>query len=125
MSRGWMAACRQPSSPPSRSTAPSSRPRSSNPSSGTWPEMSGPIQGDSVATAKELYRALATGDRESIATLLSADFIGHAAEGLPLGMGGQHRGPEAMQRDLWWRIGKHFRVAAEPDAYHVIDDGRL
>lgn len=80
---------------------------------------------DETSTAKELYRALATGDREALATLLSADFLGHAADGLPLGMGGEHRGAEAMQRDFWWRIGKHYRVAAEPDEFHVLDDGRL
>ncbi|MDT5197205.1 MAG: 2-(1,2-epoxy,2-dihydrophenyl)acetyl-CoA isomerase, partial [Mycobacterium sp.] len=56
---------------------------------------------DVVSTAKALYRALADGDRDAIATLLGDDFIGHAAEGLPLGMGGEHRGAEAMQRDLW------------------------
>ena len=81
--------------------------------------------GDSTSTAKELYRALATGDRNVLAMLLCADFIGHAAEGLPLSMGGEHRGPEAMQRNLWWRIGKHFSVTAEPDEFHVLDDGRL
>jgi 2-(1,2-epoxy-1,2-dihydrophenyl)acetyl-CoA isomerase len=80
---------------------------------------------DETTTAKELYHALATGDREALATLLSADFLGHAAEGLPLGMGGEHRGAEAMQRDFWWRIGKHYRAAAEPDEFHVLDDGRL
>jgi 2-(1,2-epoxy-1,2-dihydrophenyl)acetyl-CoA isomerase len=80
---------------------------------------------DQTSTAKELYRALATGDREALATLLSADFLGHAADGLPLGMGGEHRGAEAMQRDFWWRIGKHYRVTAEPDEFHVLDDGRL
>src|ERR1700754_3329872 len=82
-------------------------------------------ENDETITAKELYRALATGDREALATLLSADFLGHGADGLPLGMGGEHRGPEAMQRDFWWRIGKHYRVAAEPDEFHVLDDGRL
>jgi 2-(1,2-epoxy-1,2-dihydrophenyl)acetyl-CoA isomerase len=83
------------------------------------------IHGDPTSTAKELYRALATGDRDALATLLRADFVGHAAEGLPLGMGGEHRGPEAMQRDLWWRIGKHFSVTAEPHEFHLLDDGRL
>jgi 2-(1,2-epoxy-1,2-dihydrophenyl)acetyl-CoA isomerase len=82
-------------------------------------------ENDVTSTAKELYHALATGDREALATLLSADFLGHAADGLPLGMGGEHRGAEAMQRDFWWRIGKHYRVAAEPDEFHVLDDGRL
>ncbi len=83
------------------------------------------IRGDIVATAKALYRALATGDRDAIGVLLSHDFIGHAAEGLPLGMGGEHRGAEAMQRDLWWKIGKHFKAEAQPDELRVLDDGDL
>jgi len=80
---------------------------------------------DVASTAKALYRALATGDRDAISSLLSADFVGHAAEGLPLDMGGEHRGAEAMQRDLWWKIGKHFKVEAQPSALRVLDDGDL
>ncbi|WP_029114344.1 enoyl-CoA hydratase-related protein [Mycobacterium sp. URHB0044] len=78
-----------------------------------------------VTTAQALYRALARGDRDAINALLSEDFIGHAAEGLPLGMGGEHRGAEAMQRNLWWKIGKHFKVEAQPDELRVLDDGDL
>ncbi len=78
-----------------------------------------------VATAEALYRALALGDRDAINALLSEDFIGHAAEGLPLGMGGEHRGAEAMQRNLWWKIGKHFKVEAQPNELRVVDDGDL
>ena len=80
---------------------------------------------DAAATAKTLYQALAAGDREAINALLSEDFLGHAAEGLPLGMGGEHRGAEAMQRNLWWKIGKHFKVEAQPDQLRVLDDGDL
>jgi 2-(1,2-epoxy-1,2-dihydrophenyl)acetyl-CoA isomerase len=82
-------------------------------------------RGDVVSTAKALYLALATGDRDAIGALLSHDFVGHAAEGLPLGMGGEHRGAEAMQRDLWWKIGQHFKVQAQPDEFRVLDAGDL
>jgi 2-(1,2-epoxy-1,2-dihydrophenyl)acetyl-CoA isomerase len=78
-----------------------------------------------VATAQALYRALASGDRPAVTALLSDDFVGHAAEGLPLAMGGEHRGAEAMQRNLWWKIGKHFKVEAQPDELRVLDDGDL
>jgi len=87
--------------------------------------MSVETRSGAVATAKALYRALATGDREAISALLTADFIGHAAQGLPLGMGGEHRGAEAMQRNLWWKIGKHFKVEAQPDELRILDDGDL
>lgn len=83
------------------------------------------MRSDATSTAKALYRALAAGDRDQLAELLSDDFVGHAAEGLPLGMGGEHRGREAMQRNLWWKIGKHFAVEAQPDEYRVLGDGGL
>jgi 2-(1,2-epoxy-1,2-dihydrophenyl)acetyl-CoA isomerase len=78
-----------------------------------------------VSTAQRLYRALAAGDREALSTLLHPDFVGHATDGLPLDMGGRHDGPEAMRRDLWWTIGRYYKVEAHPEGFHVLDDGRL
>src|SRR6201988_5188520 len=77
------------------------------------------------STAHRLYQALAAGDRQALSTLLHPDFVGHATDGLPLGMGGRHDGPEAMQRDLWWTIGRHYKVEAQPEEFRVLDDGRL
>jgi 2-(1,2-epoxy-1,2-dihydrophenyl)acetyl-CoA isomerase len=78
-----------------------------------------------VSTAQQLYRALAAGDREALSTLLHPEFVGHATDGLPLDMGGRHDGPEAMQRDLWWTIGRHYKVEAQPEEFRLLDDGRL
>jgi 2-(1,2-epoxy-1,2-dihydrophenyl)acetyl-CoA isomerase len=78
-----------------------------------------------VSTAQQLYRALAAGDREALSTLLLPDFVGHATDGLPLNMGGRHDGPEAMRRNLWWMIGRHYKVEAQPEEFRVLDDGRL
>jgi 2-(1,2-epoxy-1,2-dihydrophenyl)acetyl-CoA isomerase len=78
-----------------------------------------------VSTAQRLYRALAAGDRAALSTLLHPDFVGHATDGLPLDMGGRHDGPEAMQRNLWWTIGRHYKVEAQPEDFRVLDDGRL
>jgi 2-(1,2-epoxy-1,2-dihydrophenyl)acetyl-CoA isomerase len=78
-----------------------------------------------VAIAQQLYRALAAGDRAALSTLLHPNFVGHATDGLPLGMGGRHDGPEAMQRDLWWTIGRHYKVEAQPEEFRLLDDGRL
>ena len=85
--------------------------------------MSIETRSSAVTTAQALYRALASGDRPAVTALLSDDFIGHAAEGLPLGMGGEHRGAEAMQRNMWWKIGQHFKVQAHPDELRILDDG--
>ncbi len=74
---------------------------------------------------RSLYRALAAGDRETLGKLLHPDFIGHATAGLPLGAGGEHVGPEALRREVWWQLGRHYRVEAHPDEFHALDDGRL
>ena len=79
----------------------------------------------SVSTAQQLYAALDAGDRPALSTLLHPKFVGHATDGLPLGMGGRHEGPEAMQRDLWWTIGRHYKVEAQPEEFRILDDGRL
>lgn len=78
-----------------------------------------------VAAVKALYRALAAGDRETLAELLHPDFVGHATDGLPLGAGGAHVGPDAMRRGLWWQLGRHYDVQAYPDEFHALDDGRV
>src|SRR6201993_1250536 len=78
-----------------------------------------------VLAAQQLYRALAAADREALSTLLHPQFVGHATDGLPLRMGGRHDGPEAMRRDLWWTIGRHYKVEAQPEEFRVLDDGRL
>jgi 2-(1,2-epoxy-1,2-dihydrophenyl)acetyl-CoA isomerase len=78
-----------------------------------------------VAAAQQLYRALAGGDRDALASLLHPDFVGHATEGLPLNMGGGHAGPEATQQNLWWRIGRHYKAEAQVDEFRTLDDGRL
>jgi 2-(1,2-epoxy-1,2-dihydrophenyl)acetyl-CoA isomerase len=78
-----------------------------------------------VSAAQQLYRALVSGDRDALASLLHPEFVGHATEGLPLKMGGEHVGAEAMQRNLWWRIGRHYKAEAQVDEFHGLDDGRL
>jgi 2-(1,2-epoxy-1,2-dihydrophenyl)acetyl-CoA isomerase len=85
----------------------------------SWP------QSEAVSAAQQLYRALAAGDREALGALLHPAFVGHATEGLPMEMGGEHIGAEAMQNNLWWRIGRYYRVEAQPDDFRFLDDGRL
>jgi 2-(1,2-epoxy-1,2-dihydrophenyl)acetyl-CoA isomerase len=78
-----------------------------------------------VAAVRNLYRALAAGDRDALGRLLHPDFVGHATRGLPLGAGGRHVGPDAMRREVWWQLGRHYSVEAHPDEFHALDDGRL
>lgn len=75
------------------------------------------------ALTRELYRALAEGDAEALAALLHPSFVGETTEGLPLGLGGTHTGPEAMARDVWWTIGRHYRARAEPESFLPLAEG--
>jgi 2-(1,2-epoxy-1,2-dihydrophenyl)acetyl-CoA isomerase len=71
------------------------------------------------------YEALARGDGETLDELLDPDFEGHLADGMPLGIGGPHRGAEAMREQGWWAIGRAFDVHAEPEEWLACHDGRL
>lgn len=76
-------------------------------------------------TLTALYRSLAAGDAEGVATLLSDDFVGRTAAGLPLGLGGEYRGPQSMINDFWWAIGRAFDLRAEPETMEPIGDDRV
>jgi 2-(1,2-epoxy-1,2-dihydrophenyl)acetyl-CoA isomerase len=76
-------------------------------------------------TARRLYEALATGDRDTLDAILHPDFVGNLAAGMPFGVGGEHRGAEAMRRDGWGGIRRHFAAKAEPERYLPLADGRL
>lgn len=80
---------------------------------------------EAKSIARLLYRALSAGDREGLSKLLHPEFVGHVTDGLPLDMGGRHDGPAAMQRDVWWTIGRHYHVEVRPEEFRLVDDGRL
>lgn len=75
--------------------------------------------------ARDLYEALATGDAARLAGLLHEDFEGRTTEGLPLELGGVHRGAEAMRRRFWGRIAKHYEARAVADRLLPIDEDQL
>ena len=76
-------------------------------------------------SARLLYDALATGDRAALDAILDPALAGEATEGLPFDLGGAHRGSEAMIRDFWWAIGRHYRARAEPAEFLALADGGL
>jgi 2-(1,2-epoxy-1,2-dihydrophenyl)acetyl-CoA isomerase len=75
--------------------------------------------------AQDLYNALAKGDRDRLAQLLHPAFVGHTTDGLPLGLGGEYIGPDAMRRNFWGKLGKSFVATALPAEFQSLDDGRL
>ncbi len=84
-----------------------------------------PDESDREELARSLYAALAAGDAATLGGLLHPDFVGETTEGLPLGLGGRHDGPEAMIMNFWWSIGRHYRARAEPARMLALADGGL
>lgn len=77
------------------------------------------------ALVAAVYPALAAGDREALTRLVDPDFEGTLTAGLPGGIGGVHRGRDAMIERGWWAFGRAFRVRAEPSTSMICPDGRL
>jgi 2-(1,2-epoxy-1,2-dihydrophenyl)acetyl-CoA isomerase len=74
---------------------------------------------------RQLYAALAAGDRAALLALLAPEFHAHFAPGLPFGVGGDHDGAEAAITDGWWELGRRYRMRAEPEEWIPVGDGRL
>jgi 2-(1,2-epoxy-1,2-dihydrophenyl)acetyl-CoA isomerase len=75
--------------------------------------------------ARRLYTALATSDGATLDDLLTPDFQGALADGMPFDIGGSYDGAEAMRRDGWGAIGRHYAAVAEPERFLTLEDGRL
>lgn len=57
---------------------------------------------------QELYSALRKGDAASLQILLSSDFQGRLASGLPCGLGRQYDGREDMMAEAWGAVDLLF-----------------
>lgn len=76
-------------------------------------------------SVRALYAALAAGDRPALEALLHPELVVEATDGLPLELGGTYEGPAAALRDFWGRIGRAYRLRAEPRELIPTGDGRL
>jgi ketosteroid isomerase-like protein len=75
---------------------------------------------------KELYEALAKGDRDRLLQLLARDFSAEFAAGMPIVPAGVTiTSPEEMVDKGWWALGREFRVRTEPSALIPCAGGRL
>jgi 2-(1,2-epoxy-1,2-dihydrophenyl)acetyl-CoA isomerase len=75
---------------------------------------------------EQVYAALAKGDRERLLELLAPDFEAEFAEGMPLaGSVGPIRSAEAMIVNVWWALGRAFRMRVEPSDRISCAGGRL
>src|SRR3954467_15323525 len=86
--------------------------------------MGGGMHSPAEELVRQLYDAITTGDTEAFARLLTPDFQGVMAEGMPAGAG-HHDGPEAMWNDGWKQIGRAFAAGPKPLEMTALVDGRL
>lgn len=76
-----------------------------------------------VAAARRLYDAFAARDAVAIRAALADTFVGEVSDGMPLGVGGRHDGPEAMLRDCWGPVLAAFDMRVEPERFLDCGDG--
>lgn len=76
---------------------------------------------DRIEPARRLYDGFLAHDAAAIMSVLHPDFEGEVSAGMPLGVGGHHRGAEAMMRDVWAPIFGAYDVRVEADA--LLDSG--
>lgn len=80
---------------------------------------------DCVVPARRLYDAFAERDPQLILESLHPDFVGHVSAGMPLGVGGVHRGPQAMLAEVWGPVFAAYEMRVEADELLPTADGRV
>jgi 2-(1,2-epoxy-1,2-dihydrophenyl)acetyl-CoA isomerase len=80
---------------------------------------------DQTALVRRLYEALAAADVEALDELLDPAFEGVLADGMPFGVGGRHDGADAMRRNGWGAIGRHFVARVDADRFLPLVDGGI
>ncbi|MEV4249921.1 nuclear transport factor 2 family protein [Streptosporangium canum] len=74
---------------------------------------------------ERLYKGFAASDPGEILASLHPDFTGVVSAGMPLGVGGTHRGPEAMLRDCWGVVFQHLDTGPQPEEQVWSGPGRV
>ena len=83
------------------------------------------LPGDTLRIAAELYQAFAAHDAKAMRGLLTTDFRGVVTDGMPRGLGGVYKGPDAMFRDCWGPVFKLVDVHPVPAEYLPVADDRM
>ena len=76
----------------------------------------------SLAVVQRFYEALATNDGSKVVPLLTEDFVGIVAEGIPNGLGGVYHGNEHAVANIWNRLWDLFYAHGEPTEVLSVDD---
>ncbi|WP_338244730.1 nuclear transport factor 2 family protein [Aurantiacibacter hainanensis] len=71
---------------------------------------------------ERLYKALGSGDIDTLMNMMHSEFRGDLTPGLPLGLGGIFDGREAMMRDCWGVIGENFDMHSDVESLSATED---
>lgn len=78
----------------------------------------------SLKPVEDLYKAFGGHDAEGMLAVLHPEFVLKVSAGMPLGVGGEHRGPQAAMRDCWGVIFGAYDTAPVPDDFVWSGSGR-
>lgn len=84
-----------------------------------------PPKDGSWAVVKDVYAALERLDAESLLRLMRPDATARISAGMPLGVGGNVQGAEALMTDVWGVLAGAFDVKARPEEFVVDGDDRV
>lgn len=78
----------------------------------------------SLKLVEKFYEGFEKADVELMLSALHPDFVLRVSEGMPLGVGGVHHGPQAAFRDCWGIIFTAYDTRPVPEEYLWADAGR-
>jgi ketosteroid isomerase-like protein len=82
------------------------------------------MEDDARRVADEIYRALQQKDVAALQRLAHPECECEVTEGLPQGIGGSHRGGDAVLA-MWGRVARLFEIHPEPREFLDAGPGRL
>lgn len=68
---------------------------------------------EQIEITRRLYDAFLAHDAAAILAELHPEFVGIVSDGMPLGWGGRHNGPEGMMAEVWGPVFARYDVRVE------------
>ena len=78
-----------------------------------------------MEVAQRLYKAFEERDPQGIVAVFAPDARGVVAAGMPMNLGGEYRGGDAMLREVWGPVFGVLDTRPVPDEYIEGPDGRV
>ena len=77
---------------------------------------------ETEAICRRLYDGFAGRDPEAMMEVMADDFVGRVSKGMPLGVGGVHRGAKAMFIEVWGPIFGAYEMNVEVESMWACDE---